>query len=77
MTCKNHPECACPIGAIRASAHPVAVFSESLDLLHRAMRSILYRHIAMAMEMTSKVGTFYIFVLLIVVLAVAGAIRSE
>ena len=56
--------------------HLVA-FLKALDLLHRAMRFILYRHIAMAIEMKSKVGTFCMVVLLLVALAAARAIRSK
>jgi hypothetical protein len=50
---------------------------KALDLLHRAMRSVLYHRIAVAIETASKVGTFCIVVLLIVALVAAGAIRSE
>ena len=38
--------------------HPVAS-SEALDLLHWGMHSVLYRRIAMAIKMVSKVGTFH------------------
>jgi hypothetical protein len=37
--------------------HPVAS-SEALDLLHRAMRAVLYRRIPMAIKMASFVGVF-------------------
>ena len=37
--------------------HPVAS-SEALDLLHRAMRAVLYPHIAMAIKTARKVGVF-------------------
>jgi hypothetical protein len=37
--------------------HPVA-YSEALDLLHRAMRAITYRRIAIAIKMASFVGVF-------------------
>jgi hypothetical protein len=37
--------------------HPVAS-SEALDVLHRAMRSALHRHIVMAIEMARKGGAF-------------------
>jgi hypothetical protein len=50
---------------------------KALDLLHRVMRSVSYRRIAMAIETASKVGIFCIVVLLIVALAAAGVIRSE
>ena len=52
-------------------------FMKALDLLHWAMRSVLYHRIAVAIETASKVGTFCIVVLLIVALVAAGAIRSE
>ena len=80
MKCKNQPALVCPIGTIGASARPMAAFSgflKALDLLHWAMRLILYRHIAMAIEMKSKVGTFCMVVLLLVALAAARAIRSK
>jgi hypothetical protein len=32
--------------------------SEALDLLHQAMRAVMYRCIAMAIKMASKVGVF-------------------
>ena len=38
--------------------HPVAS-SEVLDILHWAMRLVLYRCIAMAIKTASKVGVFY------------------
>ena len=37
--------------------HPVAS-SEALDLLHRAMHAVMYRRIAMAIEMASFAGVF-------------------
>ncbi len=37
--------------------HPVAS-SEALDLLHRVMGAVLYRHIAMGIKTVSKVGVF-------------------
>ena len=52
-------------------------FRKALDLLYWLMCSILYRHIAMAIEMASKVGILCIVVLSIVALAAAGAIQSE
>ncbi len=33
--------------------------SEALDLLHWAMHAVLYRHTAMAIKMTSKVGVCF------------------
>ncbi len=38
--------------------HPAAS-SEALDRLHRAMRVVLYRCIAMAIKMASNVGIFF------------------
>ena len=35
--------------------HPVD-FNEALDPLHQAMHTVIYRHIAMAIKTTSKVG---------------------
>jgi hypothetical protein len=55
----------------------LVAFRKALDLLYWLMRSILYRHIAMAIEMASKVGILCIVVLSIVTLAAAGAIQSE
>ena len=46
-------------------------------LLHWAMGAVSYRRIAMAIEMASKVVTFFIVVLLIVAMAAAEAIWSE
>jgi hypothetical protein len=37
--------------------HPVAS-SEALDLLHRAMRAVTYRRIAMAIKMATFLGVF-------------------
>ena len=50
---------------------------KATNLLHRSIRAVSYRRIAMAIETASKVGVFCIVVLLIVTLAAAGAIRSE
>jgi hypothetical protein len=51
---------------------------KATNLIHWAMRTVLYRHIVMTIETASKVGTFCIVVLLIVAfLAAAGGIRSE
>ena len=50
---------------------------KAMNLLHRAMLAVSYRCIAMANKMASKVGVFFIIVLLIVTLAAAGAIRSK
>ena len=47
------------------------------DPLHRAILAVSYRRMAMAIKTASKVCVFYIVVLLIVILAAAGAIRSE
>ena len=55
----------------------LVAFMKAMNLLHRAMRSVLYCHIAMAVNMASKVGTFCIVILLIVALAAAGAIGSN
>ncbi len=51
--------------------------SEALDLLHQAMRTVTYRHIAMAIKTASKVSVFYIVVSFAVALAEAGAIWSK
>ncbi len=56
--------------------HPVAS-SEALDLLHRAMHTVTYRRIAMAIKTASFLGVLLIVVCLPVALAAAGAIRSE
>ena len=55
----------------------LVAFMKALDLLHRAMCTVLYHRIAMAIKTAIKVGTYYIFVLFAVALAAAGAIRSE
>ncbi len=52
-------------------------YLKALDLLHRAMRAVEYRRIAMTTETAIKVGKYYIFVLFAVALAAAGAIWSE
>ncbi len=50
--------CTMLLGIILARwQHPVAS-SEALDLLHRAMCMVTYRHIAMAIEMASFAGVF-------------------
>jgi len=82
MKCKNHPALACPIGAIGASAHPMAVFSgfrKATDLLHQGMRLVSYCCNAMAIKTASKVCTLCcIIVLLIASLVLAAwAIRSK
>ncbi len=51
--------------------------SEALDLLHWAMRMVLYQCIAMAIETASFVGVFVDCCLFAVALADAGAIRSR
>jgi hypothetical protein len=56
--------------------HPVAS-SEALDLLHWAMRVVLYRRIAMAIKTANFVVYLLIAVCLPVTLADAGAIRSK
>jgi hypothetical protein len=50
---------------------------KALDLLHRAMRMVYYRHNAITIQMAIKVGIFCIIAVLIVALVAAGAIRSE
>ena len=40
--------------------HPVAS-SDALDLLHRVMHRVLYRHIVMAIKTAGKVGVFLYF----------------
>ena len=56
--------------------HLVA-FMKAAQLLHRAMRTVKYRRIAMAIKMASKVGTCCIIVVLIIALVAARVIRSE
>jgi hypothetical protein len=53
----------------------LVAFLKVTDPLHRAILAVSY--LAMAIETASKVGVFYIVVLLIVILAAAGAILSE
>jgi hypothetical protein len=50
---------------------------KATNLLHRAMRAVYYRRIAITIEMAIKVGIFCIIAVLIVALAAAGTIRSE
>ena len=56
--------------------HSVA-FMKAMDLLHRAICGVYYRRTATAIELVSKVDTFYILVLFAVALAAAGVIRSQ
>ena len=62
---------------VLAQLWSLVAFMKAMNLLHRAMCSVLYRCIAMAIEMAVEVGTFCIVVLLIVSLVAAGAIRSK
>ena len=55
----------------------LVAFMKATNLLHRAMRAVQYRRIAMAIETASKVGSFCIVVPFAVALAAAGAIHSE
>jgi hypothetical protein len=55
---------------------PVASI-ESLDTRHWGMRAVLYRRTAMAIEMASKVGAFFVVVVFIKTMAAAGAKQSE
>ncbi len=50
---------------------------ESLDIRHWAMRTVLYRRTAMAIEMASEVGAFFVVVVFIETMAAAGAKQSE
>ncbi len=52
-------------------------FSEALDLLHRAMRAVTYRRIAMAIKTVTFLGVFVDVVCLPVALMAAGTIRSK
>ncbi len=51
--------------------------SEALDLLHWAMRAIMYQRIAMAIETASFAGVFVDCVCMPVALAATGAIQSK
>ena len=55
----------------------LVTFMKATNILHRAMRTVYYRRIAMAIETAIKVGTYYIVVLFAVALVAAEAIRSE
>jgi hypothetical protein len=55
--------------------HPVASV-KALNLLYQAMRALAYRRIAMAIGMASKVGAFFIVVVLYVT-PVAGGRRGN
>ena len=58
--------------------HSVASM-KAMHLLHLAMRTVWYWRTTMAIKTVSKVGVFFIVVLLIValVLVATGAIQSE
>ena len=49
----------------------------AMNLLHWVMCTVMNQRITTAIKMASKVGVFFIVVLLIVALAAAGAMRSE
>jgi hypothetical protein len=55
----------------------LVAFMNATNLLHQAMRAVLYHRIAMAIKTASKVETFCIVVLLIVALTAIGTIRSK
>ena len=50
---------------------------KAMNLLHRAMLMVSYRQIVMAFKMASKVGAFFIVVLLIIALTAARAIQRK
>jgi len=50
---------------------------KATNLLHRATLTVSNRQIVMAFKMASKVGAFFIVVLLIVALAAARAIQRK
>ena len=50
---------------------------KAIDLLHWAMRIVLYRRIAVAIEMAAELVYFFIIILFAVALAAAGAIQSK
>jgi hypothetical protein len=50
---------------------------KAMHLLHLAMRTVWYWRTTTAIKTASKVGVFFIVVLLIVALAATGAIQSE
>jgi hypothetical protein len=50
---------------------------ESLNLLYQEMHAVAYQRIAMAIGMASKVGVFFIVVVLYVTPAAAEAIHSR
>jgi len=55
----------------------LVAFVKATNLLHRAMRSVSYRRIAITIEMAIKVGIFCIIAVSIVALAATGATRSD
>ena len=55
----------------------LVAFMKAMDLPHRAMRAIEYRHNATAIIMVSTVDTYCIVVLFSVALAAIGAILSK
>ena len=55
----------------------LVAFMKAMDLIHRAMHEVQYRHTATAIKMVSKVDTYCIFVLFAVALAAAKALRSK
>ena len=52
-------------------------YMKALDLLHRAMRAVYYRRIAITIKIVIKVSIFCIISVLIVALPAAGAKRCE
>jgi hypothetical protein len=63
--------------AIRAQWQQPVASVKALNLLYWVMHMVLYRRIAMAREMASKLGTFFIVVVFAVTLAAAEAIQSK
>ena len=55
----------------------LVAFMKAMILVHRVMSTVLYRRIAMAIKTASKVGSFFIVILLIVAQVAAAAILSE
>jgi hypothetical protein len=70
MKWRNQPALACPIDNIGVSASPMAAFS-GFNESHKPPSS------SDARDSASEEGTFCIIVLLIVIMATAGAIRSK
>jgi hypothetical protein len=63
--------------AILARWHCPLASTRALDLLHQAMRAVLYWHTTVAIKMARKVEPFFVVLLFAVALTAAGAIQGK